>query len=78
MTEKGLTTRKKQGQQHLYWPCETEEVTQKRLVGDLLDRAFGGSTARLVMQALATKRATPEELREIRRLLAAKKERPHE
>jgi len=39
------------------------------LVGDLLERAFGGSAQTLVMQALSTKRASPEELAEIRRLL---------
>jgi predicted transcriptional regulator len=44
---------------------------QKRLVRDLLDRAFSGSSARLVMQALAAKPASPDELREIRRLLEA-------
>ena len=32
--------------------------------------AFGGSAARLVMQALAAKKASPEELAEIRELLA--------
>lgn len=75
MTEKGLTTREEQGQQHLYRARHAEEETQRRLVGDLLERAFGGSTSKLVMQALATKRASAAELREIRRLLAAYKEK---
>jgi predicted transcriptional regulator len=35
----------------------------------LLDRAFAGSASKLVMQALAAKRASAEELGEIRRLL---------
>jgi len=47
----------------------TEAQTQRQLVRDLLDRAFGGSAAKLVMQALAAKRASPEELLEIRRLI---------
>ena len=47
----------------------TEAQTQRQLVRDLLDRAFGGSASKLVMQALAARRATPEELSEIRRLL---------
>jgi hypothetical protein len=42
---------------------------QRRLVRDLLDRAFGGSTSKLVVQALASKPASPGDLREIRRLL---------
>ena len=74
MTEKGLTIRELYGQQHVYRPRHAQEETQRRLVGDLLERAFGGSTANLVMQALASKPASPEELREIRRLLAGRKE----
>ena len=66
MTEKGLTQR---ADQHVYEPSATEHDTLHQLVTDLLDRAFGGSTARLVVQALASKRATPAELKEIRRLL---------
>jgi predicted transcriptional regulator len=71
MTEKGLTLREEEGQQHRYRARHAESQMQRRLVGDLLERAFGGSTAKLVMQALASKRASPEELREIRRLISA-------
>jgi predicted transcriptional regulator len=38
-------------------------------VGDLLDRAFGGSAMQLVMQALSAKPATSAEIDQIRRLL---------
>jgi predicted transcriptional regulator len=38
-------------------------------VGHLLERAFSGSAPQLVMQALATQKASPEELAEIRRLI---------
>jgi predicted transcriptional regulator len=76
MTEKGLTIREDHRGQHLYRPRLAEEETQRRLVTDLLDRAFGGSTSKLVIQALASRRASPEELREIRRLLAAQGEKP--
>ncbi len=71
MTAKGLTTRDVQGRVHRYQATLAEDETQRRLVGDLLDRAFGGSASKLVMQALATPRASPEEIKEIRRLLAA-------
>ena len=71
MTDKGLTTRELLGLQHVYTARRTEQDTQRQLVKDLLDRAFDGSTSQLVMQALATTAATPAELREIRRLLAA-------
>jgi predicted transcriptional regulator len=72
MTEKGLTTREALGLQHVYSPRRSEQDTQRQLLKDLLDRAFDGSTSQLVMQALgAATSAAPEELREIRRLLAA-------
>ena len=71
MTDKGLTTRESLGQQHIYTARRTEQDTQRQLVKDLLDRAFDGSTSQLVMQALATTAASPDELREIRRLIAA-------
>ena len=75
MTEKGLTLRVEQGRQHLYRARHAQGHTQRRLVRDLLDRAFGGSMSSLVMQALATRRASPEELRKIRRLISALKEK---
>lgn len=69
MTEKGLVERDESDRTHIYRARLSEEQTQQQLVGDLLDRAFGGSASKLVMQALATTRATPDELREIRRLI---------
>jgi predicted transcriptional regulator len=69
MTEKGLVRRDVSDRTHVYQARLSEEQTQRQLVRDLLDRAFGGSASKLVMQALSAKRATPEELTEIRRLL---------
>jgi predicted transcriptional regulator len=69
MTEKGLVRRDVSDRTHVYQPRLSQEQTQRQLVRDLLDRAFGGSSSKLVMQALSARRATPEELTEIRRLL---------
>jgi predicted transcriptional regulator len=69
MTEKGLVRRNDSARSHVYESSVPAEATQRQLVVDLLDKAFGGSTQQLVLQALATKRASHEELREIRRLL---------
>jgi len=69
MTAKGLTDREDHRGQHLYRPRQAEADTLRRLVSDLLEQAFGGSTSKLVLQALATKPASPDELREIRKLL---------
>jgi predicted transcriptional regulator len=69
MTEKGLVARDESERSHVYRARWTQQETQRQLVDDLLERAFGGSAMSLVMQALAGGKATPEELAEIRRLL---------
>ena len=69
MAEKGLVTRDESARTHVYRARRSRDETQRQLVSDLLDRAFGGSAAALVMQALSAQPASAEELREIRRLL---------
>lgn len=69
MTDKGLVDRDERDRTHVYRARSSEDQTQRQLVRDLLDRAFGGSAGKLVMQALATKRASADELKEIRRAL---------
>ena len=69
MAGKGLVRRDESERAHLYKAAEPRAKTEARLVRRLADRAFGGSTANLVMRALSDKRATPEELRRIRELL---------
>lgn len=74
MTEKGLVARDERDRTHVYHTRLSEEQTQRQLIGDLLDRAFGGSSSKLVMQALAARKASAEELGEIRRLLDVRKD----
>ena len=69
MTEKKLVVRDESERTHVYQAAYTEDQTQRQLVSDLLDRAFDGSAAKLVLQALASNKASPDELDEIRRLL---------
>ena len=69
MTDKGLVRRDESQRSHVYHPAIAAEKTQRLLVRDLLQRAFGGSPGRMVVQALSEKKATPEGLAEIRRLL---------
>lgn len=69
MTEKGLVARDESSRTHIYKAVATAETTQRQLVSDLLERAFGGSAQQLVMQALSSKRASKAELAEIRSLL---------
>ena len=69
MTEKGLVQRDEKDRTHIYHPRLSQDQTQRQLVRDLVDRAFGGSASKLVLQALATRRASAEELTEIRNLI---------
>ena len=74
MTDKGLVRRDDTDRTHVYTSRLSEEQTQRQLVRDLLERAFGGSASKLVMQALNAKRATAEELSEIRKLIEERRE----
>jgi len=69
MTDKGLVVRDESQRAHVYASRLGEHRTQRQIVGDLVDRAFGGSPAKLVLQALSGRRATHQELRDIRALL---------
>jgi BlaI family penicillinase repressor len=69
MTDKGLLQRDTTVRPQVYEAIYSQGQTQRQLLGDLLDRAFSGSPGKLVLQALSEKKTTPEERREIRRLL---------
>ena len=69
MSEKRLLVRDESSRTHVYAAALPESATQGQLVRDLLDRAFEGSAAKLVMRALSTRKASAAELAEIRSLL---------
>jgi BlaI family transcriptional regulator, penicillinase repressor len=69
MFEKGLLTRNESDRTHVYQVARSQEQTQRQVVRHVIERLFFGSAPKLVMQALAAKKASPAELAEIRRLL---------
>jgi predicted transcriptional regulator len=69
MTEKALVGRDESQRAHVYESARSESDTQRQLVAGLLKKAFGGSSSKLVMQALASRKASAAELAEIRRLI---------
>ncbi len=69
MTEKGLVTRDETVRPQIYKARQSQAQTQQSLVNDLLQRAFGGSVRSMVLQALASKKSSPDELQEIDKLL---------
>ena len=72
MTEKRLVTRDESSRTHIYAAAYTQEQTERQIVSDLVDKVFDGSAAKLVLQALAATKTSPEELDEIKKLIAAK------
>jgi BlaI family transcriptional regulator, penicillinase repressor len=69
MAEKGLVRRNEKQRAHIYEAARPQEWTQRQLAGDLLQRAFNGSAKSLMMGALSARKASREELSELRRLL---------
>ena len=70
MADKGLVTRDESARTHVYAARWSQHRTQRQLVSDLMARAFGGSASALVLQALSAQPASPEELDEIRKIIA--------
>lgn len=69
MLEKRLVSRDESQRAHIYRAAVSESVTQRRLLDDLMERAFGGSARRLVMHALGSEQVSAAELEEIRALI---------
>ena len=69
MADKGLVKRDETSRTHVYSPAAGQAQTQQQLVQDLVDRAFGGSAAALVLRALSTEAPSDAELGEIRKLI---------
>ena len=70
MLDKGLVKRDERARPIVYRAGITRERAQKRMLGELLERVYEGSAKTLMMHAITAKKATPEEIAEIRQLLA--------
>ena len=69
MFEKGLVTRNGSSRPHVFKAAVPEGPIKRRLVSEFLEQVFDGSAMSLVMQALSTKGATKDEVRQLRELL---------
>ena len=70
MTEKGLLDREMEGRTHVYLPLLQARAARNAMIDRVANAAFGGSAMKLVLQALGNHKATPDELREIKTLIA--------
>ncbi len=69
MTEKGLVERDETVRPQIYRPQYSQDRTQRQLLRDLVQRAYGGSVKALVMHALTTRKSSPDDLKAIDKLL---------
>lgn len=72
MVEKGYLRRRKDGQSFVYQPRISAVATSRRMLRDLVDRAFAGSTLAVVQQLLDVRKLDSEELDALRRLVEEK------
>src|SRR5207302_8461474 len=69
MTTKGTVRRNETQRAHVYEACLPAEQTKRQLAGDMLQRVFAGSASQRMMQALAGRKSSPEEIEELRHML---------
>lgn len=69
MAEKGIVTRETGERAHVYKAEASRQRTTRAFMRDIVERVFGGSASQLVMQALNSRKTSPEELKEIRKLI---------
>lgn len=69
MAQKGILKRDESDRAHVYAPAHSREVMQQHLAGDLLQRGFDWSMKNLMIGALSSRKATKDELAELRKLI---------
>ncbi|SEB13464.1 BlaI/MecI/CopY family transcriptional regulator [Pedobacter hartonius] len=69
MHEKGLVKRDTSSKTHIYSALASQQKTQQHLVSRLIDNAFNGSAARMVMQALGNHKSSKDEIEAIKKYL---------
>ena len=69
MLDKGLVKRNEGVRPHVYRAAMTRQKTQRKMLGHLIHQVYDGSAKSLVLQALSSQTATPEDLAEIQRLI---------
>ena len=74
MHAKGLVHRNQDGQAHVYEAHEPARM-KRQLLGELMQRVFAGSASQLVLHLLEDGKATPQEIDEIRQMLAEHRRR---
>jgi BlaI family transcriptional regulator, penicillinase repressor len=76
MEARGLVAHDTEGRRFLYRAAVTPNAVTRGMADDLLERLFEGRLADLVSHLLSTREVTQEELDELERLIAERKQQP--
>ena len=74
MEARGLLRHRVEDRSFVYQPCVKEEAVSRGMADHLLDRLFEGSLADMLRHLLSTRDVSREELSELERLIAERKE----
>ena len=66
MHDKGYVRRDDTVRPQIYYAVLTKQGTHRLLLKDLMDRVFGGSNADMIKHLLQLKKATPQQIAEIK------------
>ena len=69
MLTKGLVKRDEEATPHIYRAAMTRDRAARRFLRELIEKVYDGSAMSLVLQALATGKASQKEIDETRKLL---------
>ena len=69
MHGKGLVERNAANKAHVYRAKIKQNETGRQMLGDVLQKVFGGSALKLVQQVLEAETTTAKEMREIRKMI---------
>ncbi len=69
MLDKGLVRRDESVSPQRYRAAVSQKITQKKMLGDLIEKVYDGSALSLVLQALSSGKTSSEELAEVRRMV---------
>lgn len=72
MVAKRYLSRTKQGNMYLFAPKISESEVGDRVMGDVVDRVFDGSTSAVLLKLFEVKEVDPEELKELRKIIDRK------
>ncbi|MCK4284321.1 MAG: BlaI/MecI/CopY family transcriptional regulator [Candidatus Brocadiae bacterium] len=69
LQDKGYVKRRREGRAHLYCAVVSGEQARKRILRDIIQRAFDGSASHLVTALVNARMVSKRELEEARRLI---------